>query len=151
MYADVFGRPAVNADRIVLCQIIMEEADKARAEIANRLFGKYILTRYLLVYLLREILEHSERGPDVINTPGYFVEDKTHREHFRKCIGIILKDIVVDLNGEVKDSGKDFDYRDKLRDEEWVLGIRKSIVTLYQKLVGRGSIKSFGEEWKLGA
>lgn len=61
------------------------------------------------------------------------------------------KDLVVDVNGEVQESGKDFDYRDKLRDEEWVHQIRRSIVTLYQKLVGRGTIKSFGAEWETGS
>jgi hypothetical protein len=148
MYADVFGRPAVTADRIVLCQVIKEEADKARTKITNELFGKYILTRYLLLYLLREILDSSEMGPEVIRNPGRFIRDQNDRERFRVCIGTILKDLVVDLNGEVEESGKDFDYRDKLRDEKWIQQVRKNIISLYLKLVSRGSIKSFGAEWE---
>ncbi len=148
MYADVFGRPAVTADRIILCEVIREEADKARTEIANKLFGRYILTRYLLVYLLREILENSEIGKSVISTPKTFVREASDRNRFQGCIGTILKDLVVDINSEVQESGKDFDYRDKLRDEAWIQQIRRSIVTLYQKLVGRGTIRSFGDEWE---
>lgn len=147
MYADVFGRPAVTADRIIMCEAIREEADQARTEIANKLFGKYILTRYLLVYLLREILENSPAGKDVIENPGKFIRDPKDRERFKGCIRTILKDLVVDINGEVQEAGKDFDYRDKLRDEDWIKQMRRTIVTLYQKLVGRGTIKSFGEEW----
>lgn len=148
MYADVFGRPAVTADRIVFCEVVRQEADEARKKISNQLFGKYILTRYLLVYLLREILDNSEMGPEAISNPGRFVRNSADRDRFRKCIGIILRDLVVDVNGEVQEAGKDFDYRDKLRDEEWVQGLRKSIVTLYQKLVARGTIKPFGAEWE---
>src|SRR6185312_4251537 len=42
-YSEIFGRPEVTADRIVLCQVIMEEIEKAVPNIENKLFGKYAL------------------------------------------------------------------------------------------------------------
>ena len=70
-HAELFGRPYVNADRIVMLHIIREEADKVTAaQKENTLFWKYLLTRYLMMYLVREILEGDEQGQQIINNPA---------------------------------------------------------------------------------
>ena len=147
-HRDLFGRPEVTADRIVMCQVLREEINNVSMDITNSLFAKYVLTRYLLIYLVRKLLEVDPLGKQVIANPVSFVRSEDKRNRFRKCIQILLKDIVVDLNYEVKDSGDDFDYRGKLRDEEWISGLSKNIVTDYQKRVSRERATSFSQDWE---
>ena len=143
----LFGRPEVTADRIVMCHVIREAADSASKQIKNTLFGKYVLTRYLLMYIAHEILEGDDSGVEAIRNPAGFVRDETSRVRFRRCINTFLNDVVIDLNAEVKQYGDDFDYRGKLRDEKWVEDLRRTVVTDYQKQVVRERIPSFGQDW----
>ena len=145
---ELFGRQEVTADRIVLCQVLREEIDAVSKDITNSLLGKYVLTRYLLIYIVRELLEDDPLGKRVIINPKEFVRSEDNRCRFRKCIQTLLQDIVIDLNAEVKEYGDDFDYRGRLRDDEWVTNLSKTIVSGYQKQVSRNRITSFSQDWE---
>jgi len=147
-HSDIFGRPEVTADRIVLCQVIKEAIDEESKKIENSLFARYRLTRYLLLYIMREIIEQSPGGSTALSTPTVFVSKSQDRNHFRHCVENILMDVVVDLNDEVKEYGDDFDYRDKLRDSDWVKKLARTIVKDHVKQINRGRIKSLQEEWE---
>ncbi len=147
-HSELFGRPEVTADRIVLCQVLREEIDNVSRDITNSLLRKYVLTRYLLMYLIREILEKDTLGKRAIRNAKDFVRTEGKRNKFRKCIQTLLKDVMIDLNSEVEDAGDDFDYRGKLRDEDWVFHLGKTIVTGYQKQVSRKRITSFSQDWE---
>lgn len=149
-HADLFARPEVTADRIVLCQVIIEAIKDSLPSITNSLFSKYLLTQYLLLYITRLILESDALAPQILNEPHIFVRDSNSRDHFRQCILTIVKDIVIDLNAELNEYGDDFDYRGKLRDSEWTREFATKLVSYYQKLVGRGRIASFSDEWQKG-
>lgn len=144
---DLFGRPDVTADRIVMCQVIMEVIQKQLKKLDNQLFAKYVLTQYALLYIVREILERDDMAAEKMAYPETLVRNEGDRELFRQIIEHIVSDIINDLNEELKEAGEDFDYRDKLRDSDWVLSLRKSLVTTYQKLVSRGYIKPFSHLW----
>lgn len=144
----LFGRPEVTADRIVLCQVLREEIDEVSKNIKNSLFGKYVLTRYLLMYITRNILEEDSAGKKAITNAEVFVRSEDKRKCFRECIRKILKDVVIDLNAEVDEYGDDFDYRGRLREEVWVTKLSRSVVTDHQKLVSRGRIPTFSEDWE---
>jgi hypothetical protein len=77
-----------------------------------------------------------------------FVRDKNDRERFRKCIATILADVVIDLNSEIEAQGDNFYYRDRLRDSRWVSDISRRVVADYSRLVTRGRISSFSDEWR---
>lgn len=148
-HAELFSRPGVTADRIVLLQILKEEIDETREKQSeNTLFWKHLLSRYLMLYLIREILESDEQGRRIIETPEIMTRHESERCRFRKCIKALLGDLVVDMNSEVGDEGENFDYRGKLRDEEWVKSIRRTLVNEYKKMVRRGRVPSFAEEWQ---
>src|SRR5260370_950462 len=149
-HADLFGRPEVTADRIVLCQVIMEAIEEEIDNLDNTLFAKYVLTCYLLLYIVREILENDELAGEIFTKPGAFVRDEDDRTRFRECIRSIIGDIIADMNAEVKNYRDSFDYRDKLRDSEWVKKLATEIVKTYTKLVNRKTIIPFHEEWKAG-
>jgi hypothetical protein len=146
-YADLFGRKEVTADRIVLCQVIAEAIDEALPSIENRLVARYLLTRYLILYAIRVILESDHLAPEILGNPRRFVRTQKARDHFRECVRKVVGDLVIDLNAEVKEYGEDFDYRDKLRDATWVAELSKKVVTDHLKLVKRRRIQSFEEEW----
>lgn len=146
-HADLFARPEVTADRIVLCVVIMEAIIPATPAIQNGLFGRYLLTRYFLLYCVRRILEADRLAAEILQRPDIFVRAKQDRDHFRECIKRIIDDLVIDLNAELEEFGSDFDYRDKLRNSEWVKDLSKQVVVDYEKQVKRGRIQSFSEEW----
>src|SRR5205085_3729019 len=54
-HADLFGRPDVTADRIVLCQVVIQVIASKLPKIENQLFARYALTKYMLLYIIREI------------------------------------------------------------------------------------------------
>ena len=147
-YADLFARPEVSADRIVLCQVIMETILDALINIENKLFAKYGLTKHLLLYIIRSIIEHDPLSKDLLSNPDLFVRSSDDRIHFKNCIKRIIDDFIIDINAEIRELGDDFDYRGKLRDSEWVKGLTSKVVNDYLKLVNRGRINSFEKEWK---
>jgi len=147
-YADVFGRPEVTADRIVFCHSLMQNVKEAIPKINNQLFGKYALTRYTLLFILRMILEQDEIGKEMIQHPEDFVRVPATQKKLGECLRTIMNDIVIDVNGEVDPLGDDFDYRDKLRDSEWVKGLGRAVVGNHLKLVQRGRIQSLEKEWR---
>ncbi len=150
-HADLFARPEVTADRIVLCQAIMEAIEKASPGINNQLCARYVLTKDFLLYCVRQVLESDELSTEILTNPKTFVRDDTARGRFRECICKIVDDMVIDLNAEIDEYGNDFDYRDKMRDATWVKELSKKILGDFQKLVKRHRIQSFRDAWAVGA
>ena len=150
-YSDLFARKEVTADRIVLCQVIADSVDQALPRLTNGLVAKYVLTRYVLLYFVRNILRKDELWPEINTDPQKFVRKSTSRQLFRKCVDNIVSDLITDVNAEIEGSGDDFDYRGKLRDSKWVENLNKSVVGDHLKLVARGKIPSFKADWGAGA
>jgi hypothetical protein len=144
-YAGLFGR--ARADRIVMCHVIAEAINAVIPSISNTLFARYKLTKYMLLYIVREIMETDELGKEMISFPEKFVRNDVERSRFKECILKVLGDTVIDLNQQVNEYGNDFDYRDKLRNEEWVKATKTEIVSLRLKLVKRGNIPSLAQQW----
>jgi hypothetical protein len=107
-----------------------------------------VLTQYVLLYIVREILERDNLSGEVLLRPENFVRDIENRKRFKKIVGSIVSDIISDLNEELREVGPDFDYRDKLRDSKWINDTRKALVATHSKLIARGFIKPFSDEWK---
>ncbi len=110
-YADLFARPEVSADRIVLCQVIIEAILDTLINIENKLFAKYGLTKHLLLYIIRSIIEQDSLSKDLLSNPALFVRNFDERTHFKKCIRRIIDDVIIDINAEIRELGDDFDYR----------------------------------------
>lgn len=147
-YADIFGRPVVNADRLVMCRTLMDVVEGLLPKIENELVAKYALTKYLILFIIRLILETDKTGQLLIEEPAQFVRDRKARRKLASCVKHIVNDIVIDLNQEVQGYGDDFDYRGKLRDKAWAGRVASEIVATHRKLADRGNIKSFAASWK---
>lgn len=147
-YSDIFCRPEVNADRIVLCYTLENVIKRIIPTISNQLFAKYAITRYAILYMLRTILEKDVVGKQIIQNPEKFVRDINKRNLFVALISRVVNDMVIDINAEIAELGDDFDYRGKLRDKDFVGKLTKDVVGSYEKLVSRNRIKPLSEEWK---
>jgi hypothetical protein len=145
-YIELFERKG--ADRIVMCRVIADSIDAALPGLTNSLVAKYVLTRYMLLYFVRQILEKDELWKEINESPQTFVRSLGNREYFRACIDNIVSDVITDVDAEIREAGDDFDYRDKLRDSAWVKNLARAVVGDHLKLVGRKKIESFKEEWK---
>lgn len=146
-HAALFGRPGVSAHRIVLCHQLMGCIENAIKMLKNTLFAKYALTRYVLLYMIRLILDDDPLGKEVLQSPQKFTLDTKRWQALETCIHTILNDIIIDLNAEVEQLGEDFDYRGKLRDETWIKGLSLRVVAEYRKLVSRGRIDSLSSQY----
>lgn len=147
-YVELFARPEVTADRIVMLHVIAESIDEALPRLTNGLAAKYVLTRYMLLYCIRDILKKDELWEQINTSPQTFVRNLQDRTRFRKCIDNIVSDLITDVDAEIEDAGKDFDYRGKLREAEWVKKTAKSVVSDHVKMVARKKISSFKEDWQ---
>lgn len=147
LYNEIFARPEVTSDRIIMLKLIDNSIIDKIGNINNQLIARYSLTRYAIMYFIRTILENDEIGRDVILQPNVYVRSQVDRQDFIACINRIIDDIIVDLNMEVDGLGENFDYKSKLRDESWVNGLSKSIVGTYLKLVKSHRLNSFTNEW----
>ena len=146
-YIDIFGKPEVTAHRILMLYLIDYIIFSKLHTITNQLVAKYALTRFAILYILRQIFESDEMGKKLLKNPEVFVKSNQDRADFTSAITTLVKDIIIDFNGEVQNLGEDFDYKSRLRDEVWVKKLSKEIVSSYLKQVNRQRIDSFECEW----
>ncbi|HDZ21688.1 hypothetical protein LCGC14_0698130 [marine sediment metagenome] len=150
LHARIFARPEVNAHRIVGVVDIDSQIGQALGDVDNKLLGSYRLTRYFLLYLVRQALELDDQGKSFCLDPSSFICQANGRARLTHCIARIVKDIVIDLNAEVRErdeSDTPFDYKRELKSPNAVREITRSIIPQYQKAVSRGRASSFGKEW----
>ena len=146
-YNDIFGRPEVTAHRILMLYTIDLIIISKLSSISNHLVAKYALTRFAIIYILRLIFESDSMGKKLLVSPDKFVKSAINRKDFIEATTTIINDIIIDFNAEVQNLGEDFDYKSKLRDEEWIKKLSQDIVGSYLKQVARKRIDSFESEW----
>jgi hypothetical protein len=145
LHSDLFGRPAVGADRIVFCHVLASRIDACKDSISNTLFARYALTKFFLLYILRLLLENEATGGKMINNPEPYVRKKNMRDRLARAVDILLSEVITDLNAEIDQLEQDFDYRGKLRDEKWCTKIAHEIAATHKKLVDRRRLEGFGK------
>ena len=99
---------------------------------------------------MRQALELDDDGKDFCADPYQFMRQMNGRMRVCQCTERIIKDIIIDLNAEVREreeAGKWFDYKRELKSPNPVREISRSIIPQYQKAVSRGRASSFGKEW----
>ena len=143
MHSELFGRPAVDSHRIVLCQVLASRIEDAQTNISNVLFARYVLTKFFLLYILRLIIDNDPTASKVLTDPQDYVATHELRARLSNCIDKLLAEVITDLNAEIDQLGDDFDYRDKLRDEKWCKALAHEIAATHKKLVDRGRLDSF--------
>ena len=140
----------VNADRIFAANIIQEVIVEALEGLEDPLLASYRLTRYLLLFLVREALQLDRYGRMFTQNPGNFIAETDGANRIRKCARQVVDDLIVDLNAEVKERNESedpVDYKRELKSPKAVRSLSKNIISQYQKVVSRGRASSFEQEW----
>lgn len=151
LHAKVFGRPEVNADRIVLATIIYGIVVKLLETMKNELFGKYNLTRYLIIYLIREVLDNDEIGKDLCLYPSKYLKADNARVLLTEALAEVATCIVNVLDSEYtrrKKAEEYYDYKSDLKSPKKVAEISAIIVSQYQTIIGSGYAPSFSKVWQ---
>lgn len=154
LHTDIFARPAVTADRIVVVADIHGCIKDSMGQIESQLLGNYRLTEYFVLYLVREALELDEEGKRFCKDPSPFLAEENGRSRLKLCAKQIIQDLIVDLNAEVKEreqAGNPFDYKRELKSPVAVRQLTRGIIPQYEKSMKRGRTSSFGEEWRESA
>lgn len=146
-YNEIFGRPDVTADKIVQLHCITDLLKKNLPKIKNQLFGKYVLTIFVMLLAIRRILDQDPKGKDFINNPGDYVREHETRTRFCATMLIVVSNLIIDLDVETQDLDDDFDYRGKLRDRDYVLNLVNILVASYRKDVIRKKAPSISDAW----
>lgn len=150
LHGDIFARPEVNARRIVAMADLHAVIQTCMADVENRMLASYRLSQYFLLYLLRKALELDDQGKAFCVDLGAFLMQPSGRERLRSCATRIVKDIIIDLNAEVRERAEadnPFDYKRELKSPNSVRQMERSIIPQYWKAVSRGRACSFGQEW----
>jgi len=142
-HSDLFGRPDVTADRIVLCHVLASCIDGHTSSINNQLFAKYALTRFFFIYVLRLLIESDNSATEIISSPATYMRDAHARNALWAAVSDLLSEVVTDLNAEIDQLKEDFDYRGRLRDEKWCAKLAHEIAATHKKLVDRGRLDNF--------
>lgn len=151
LHARIFARPEVTAMRIVALNDVFIAVGEKLDEVKNGLLAKYTLTKYFLVYLVRQTLLGDELGAAFIQDPSVLMKESNGRARLAYSVKEILQDLIVDLNAEVEEreeSGDAFDFKRDLKNETAVKSLVRAILTSYEKAVRRNRAPSFKEVWE---
>ena len=153
LHAAIFGRPEVTADRIILANDIRNTIVGLLDSMSNQLFGRYTLTRYLLIYLLREALETDVTGKELCQDPSKFFGAKEGRKRVCEALKKVATPIVriLDTWATKRTSSKDendfFDYKSELKSPRQVQDTRATVISSYQTMVDNKYAPSSSEAW----
>jgi hypothetical protein len=151
LHAPLFGRPEVTAQRIFAMWNIYEFVLDHLPKLKNQLMARYSLTRYFLIYLLRNVLESDEQGKKFIENPAVFVDSTKKLKRLETCLGSILEDLIIELNAEAEEREEDnnpIDYKRELKSPNGIRSLSRNIMPQYRKALARGRVNSFSDEWK---
>jgi hypothetical protein len=93
LHAKIFGRQEVTGDRIIAVREIYEAARARLSIMDNEMFARYGLTRFLLLYLVREALQTDETGNQLVTHPSIFLSEPNGRKRLSHAIGELAQTI----------------------------------------------------------
>jgi len=152
LHSDIFGRPEVNGLRVTamynIYRLVLGKLDL----LENRLFARYTITRFLVLYLLREALEKDPIGKEFCLRPAPFLASSTRRARLDECLDKVAQVVVRILDSEVKrrdaDPSAPFDCKRELKSPNPVREITSTIVSHYQIAVDSKLAPTFSDNWK---
>lgn len=151
LHSEIFGRKEVNADRAIFLYDCYNVTLQQLEELDDKLFGKYVLTRWLVLLLLKEALTTDELGRKLFVNPGTFLASENGRERIRICVAHVTLNVVRLLNGEINRQKKSesgyFDYKRDLKNKEYIANMVSKIIPFYQIMLDGGLTENFSNKW----
>src|SRR3546814_879278 len=75
LHSEIFGRKEVNASRVATLSVLFDAVLETLPELQNKLVASYTLTRFFMLYLLRQALEVDALGKQFIRDPDQRSEE----------------------------------------------------------------------------
>lgn len=149
-YSKIFGRPEVNAQRIILIYEILSVVEEQLDQIYHKQYAYYSATKYFLLYVISQIMQQDEVGKAIYTNKLNIVSDSKDLNEFKKIITDILRNnIIVDLNYFLKDEKNSaFDYKKVSKNTTELQSLCMELLKDYEKDLKRAKAKSISEQWK---
>jgi len=141
-YAEIFGRPEVDAFRIIFCYKILKHVENKVAGLNNTQMGNYRLTLYLIVNIVGHILRKFEPTKLILANKELLKSDKNTNAILDR-LPELLDDLIVDFNYEVEEEPESFDYKKEFKSPERVKSWRDRLVKSFEKDVKKGRTVDF--------
>jgi len=139
-YQDIFARPEVTAERIILVHRLAAVARGALDGLDSRPMASYSLTKYFVLYVLSRIIRLSAYAKGLVSSPSKVSDAEL--DHLMATASDILRTIIVDANYEIKKI-EGFDYKAVLKSSKQSIELADSLVSSYEKDLARGKADRF--------
>ncbi len=139
-YAEIFARPEVTARRIIFLAKVMALVEKHLPEIKNASFARYGLTKYMILAVIKRLLNSDPLGKTLCQSPSIAFKN-TRMDCVLKLVDDLLTSIVIDLNHEM-DQGALSDYKSDLKSKNSVEKLASELLRSYEKDKARGKADS---------
>ena len=145
-HSRVFARPEVTGGRIVTLFKLYTEIIKDVKLVEPEIFQGYQITGFMLFHLVSEVLAQDELGKQFHKKPESFCETPEKEQHLMESIHTIVKDLIIDLNGEFKEKGgENFDFKKTYKSPNLLRQLTNEVMKAHLKLINRGRIDSFSQ------
>jgi hypothetical protein len=147
-YSRIFGRPEVNAKRIIFLYLLMQTLKARLGDIQNRAFAGYTLTRFFLFDVLGHIMRKDVVATAFVADPTALLADRAKLQKFLAIIDDILRATISDLNYAISDKGEGFDYKSLLKNQSQIVQLRKELMQDYDRELARKRTEPISEIWQ---
>lgn len=134
---EAIWRYGIAASHVRLAQLLSIEAGVAVRALSNERVRKYGLTRFLVLYLIGEVLREEPDGRSLLDSPGAYLEQgaagRTRQAAVLDQVRRIAADIVIELDDYLKTAKTGFDYKSEFKSEASIQQIRSEVVKAYAK------------------
>jgi len=128
---------------------LMHEVVKVKIEsVENERIQRYALTRFLILYLVAEILRLGGGGKALFGNPGTYLSTRSAKNTKQDTVVTAIKDlihfVIIELNFFVTENGGDtYDYKSEFKSPKNVAKIRSEVLKAYQKDIHTGRMTKF--------
>jgi len=148
-YSKIFGRPEVNALRIILTYEIMSVIEEQLHQIDNKQYAFYSATKYFLLNVISKIMQKDEIGKAIYSNKLNIVSNPNDLNEFKRIATDILKNnIIVDLNYFLKEEANaTFDYKKVSKNTTELQALGNVLLKDYEKELKRAKTISITQQW----
>ena len=138
----------ITAPRIRLAQLSGEVVATQSEHLKRERVRKYGLTKFLLLYLLGEVLREEDAGKTLLSDPGKYLSTSADDNPLQANVLSQFSDltylIVTQLNYFIDENGGEaYDYKSHFKSQENVKTIRNDALKEYDRAKHRGTVKPF--------
>lgn len=145
LHSQIFGRPNVTGARLLTLFKCFQMVNTALAELDNRSFATYTLTKYFLFYTVMEIIKKDPDGEKILKKIDSVVREGKV-DSFAKGFSSLAESAAIDLNAEISSEEEEhFDYKNELKNQKWCKAMAAKILAQHKKDTRRGKAETVAE------